>query len=198
MRMQVRVKVTQTANISQVIAFPTMIRSVVINGLITLISLWQLSLAFYHPTLSPVSETLYRVHPPAPAFCNITNSSTTSANSALNQCEAAIRVPVNLSNLVGSGTDGRVWQGTLSDNASPIAVKSFRTKEAALKEAEFYENAPSTLSNLIPEYFGLYARRDQSWFVLVMEDVGKSLDKIGWNWRDVKTKLESDSWYDDS
>ena len=154
-----------------------------------------MSLAFHHPALSSVPEILYRVHLPSRTLYDITNLP--AADSVLlNQFNSATRVPIILSNLVGSGTDGRVWQGTLADIALPITVKSFRTKGAALKEAEFYENASAlpTLTELIPKYFGLYARRDQSWFVLVMEDVGESLDKMGWDWRDVKKRLESDTW----
>ena len=139
-----------------------------------------MSLAFHHPTLSFVPETLYRVHPPPRTVYGLTN------------LPAARHVPIILFNLVGSGTDGRVWQGTSSDIASRITVKSFRKKEAALKEAEFYENASAlpTLSSLIPKYFGLYAQQDQSWFILVMEDVGESLDKMGWDWSDMKKRIK--------
>ena len=113
--------------------------------------------------------------------------------------QAAPDVVAHFYELLGEGRHGRVWRGSLSTTTSSVVVKTFENKELALREALFCERAPKTISHLIPGYFGLYARPDESWFALVMEDVGESLqEQIDMDWDQVKEALGPETWYVDS
>ena len=155
----------------------------------------QMTISYHDPNLSPLPRVLHRIAFPNPAALrNIRNISHDASKQQLPPTSTSHLV-TRLQTLLGDGRHGRVWQGTVSASGIVIAVKTLEKKEIALCEAKFYEHAPEAISHLIPKYFGTYARPDESWFAIVMEDVGICLEKeLGIDWYEVRRKLGFEAW----
>ena len=146
------------------------------------------------PTYHPFLESYIVLHFPTQLLSETSQPShTMHPQSNSRQLQPHILLPV--CTLLGDGRHGRVWQGTVSASRMVIAVKTLENKEIALREAKFYEQSPEAISHLIPKYFGTYARPDESWFAIVMEDVGICLEKeLGIGWYEIRRKLGLKAW----
>ena len=155
----------------------------------------QMTVSYHDPNLSPLPRILHRIAFPNPAaFRNISTISH-DASSKQQPPTSTSHLVTRLHTLLGDGRHGRVWQGTVSASRMVIAVKTLENKEIALREAKFYEQSPEAISHLIPKYFGTYARPDESWFAIVMEDVGICLEKeLGIGWYEIRRKLGLKAW----
>ena len=154
----------------------------------------QMTISYHDPNLSPLPRILHRIESLNPALRNISTISH-DASSMQQPPTSTSHLVTRLHTLLGDGRHGRVWQGTVSASGMVIAVKTLEKKEIVLREAKFYEYALEAISHLIPKYFGTYARPDESWFAIVMEDVGVCLEKeLAIDWYEVRRKLGFEAW----